>query len=107
MEKSAKFKQMTYDLSNQLCQIHYEGDLSDLGNEIGIVIGNNQKSPTALSLRQSVKVALSSQVHNTQTISTDIEINNISSTIRNMMPNNRILLLFFDFIKHTIAIAEP
>ena len=74
---------------------------------IGIVMGNNQKSPTALSLRQSVKVALSSQVHNTQTISTDIEINNISSTIRNMMPNNRILLLFFDFIKHTIAIAEP
>ena len=74
---------------------------------IGIVIGNNQKSPMALSLRQSVKVALSSQVHKTQTTSTDIEINNISSTIRNMMPNNRILLLFFDFIKHAIAIAEP
>lgn len=74
---------------------------------IGIVIGNNPKSPTALSLRQSVKVALSSQVHNTQTISTDIEINNISSTMRNMMPNNRILLLFLDFIKHAIAKAEP
>lgn len=74
---------------------------------IGIVIGNNQKSPTALTLRQSVKVALSSQVHKTQTTITDIEINNISSTIRNMMPNNRILLLFFDFIKHAIAKAEP
>lgn len=35
----AKIKKISYEISNQLYQINYEGDLSDLGNEIGIVLG--------------------------------------------------------------------
>jgi hypothetical protein len=34
-----KFKQVIEDIKKQLDSIKYDGDLSDIGNEIGIAIG--------------------------------------------------------------------
>jgi len=39
MVKITKIKKISFEISNQLYQINYKGDLSDLGNEIGVVLG--------------------------------------------------------------------
>lgn len=38
MEKDKEFKQIKYDIMNQLYDANYTGDLSDIGNEIGTAI---------------------------------------------------------------------
>ena len=39
MEREIDFKKINSKISNQLQSIQYIGDLSDIGNEIGFVIG--------------------------------------------------------------------
>jgi hypothetical protein len=43
MSKTTKFKLIKHEISSQLYQVNYEGDLSDLGNEIGMVLGKHIK----------------------------------------------------------------
>lgn len=44
MSKITKFKKIKHEISCQLYDIDYDGDLSDLGNEIGVVLGKHIKS---------------------------------------------------------------
>jgi hypothetical protein len=41
MEREINFKEINSNISNHLQLIQYIGDLSDIGNEIGISIGNS------------------------------------------------------------------
>ncbi len=41
MEREIDFKKINSNISNHLQLIQYIGDLSDIGNEIGIAIGNS------------------------------------------------------------------
>ena len=41
MEREIDFKEVNSKISNHLQLIQYTGDLSDIGNEIGIAIGNS------------------------------------------------------------------
>jgi hypothetical protein len=39
-EEMEEFKKIKEEIKTQLDTANYEGDLSDIGNEIGVVIGN-------------------------------------------------------------------
>ena len=41
MEREINFKEINSNISNHLQLIQYIGDLSDIGNEVGIAIGNS------------------------------------------------------------------
>ncbi len=55
------FKQVTKEIADTLLTLHYEGDLSDIGNEIGVVIAKyfdakNTKENFLIGLKHGISI---------------------------------------------------